>query len=200
MQETIDKTRTIAKSFTGTPKIVIHVGGMSLTPYKNTKELLELAKDSFRKLDAKGVELLPENLPPFGWFFSGLWHCNIFGKAEEMIEFCKELNLKMCLDISHARLFATHNKIDFLEYIQAVAPYVAHLHVSDGKGSHKEGLQIDEGEVPFKETFETLEKYGKPNISWVPEIWQGHLHNYREFRIALEKLTAYPLLTKNHEH
>ena len=29
-----------------------------------------------------------------------------------------------------------------------------------------------------------------------PEIWQGHIHDYRQFRIALAKLAAYPFLSE----
>lgn len=201
MQKTIDKARVIAQSFTGIPKIVIHVGGMTVEKHPNPHRLFERSLEAFRQLDVSGVEPLPENLPPYGWFFSGLWHCNIFGAATEMIEFCDALNLKMCLDLSHAWLYCTDRKIDFLGYVAQVAPYVRHLHVSDGRGSHKEGLQIGEGDVPFGKTFEILEEAsrGKHVISWVPEIWQGHLHSYREFKIALAKLHEYPFLQNAHE-
>ena len=199
IQKTIDKTRTIQKSFAGkTPKIIIHVGGMSLTPHPDPKKLFARAKEAFRKLDYRDVEILPENLPPFGWFFSGLWHCNIFGIAEEMIEFCKEFNMRMCLDVSHAWLYTTHHKINYEEYLKKIAPIVGHLHLSDARGSHKEGLQIGEGDVPFARTFEILNECGTPNhsLSWVPEIWQGYLENYKHFRSAFAKLSAYPFLIR----
>ncbi len=201
VQRTIDKTREMAKSFTGIPKMIIHVGGVTLEPHPNPKRLLLRAKEAFRRLDTRGVEVYPENLPSYGWFFSGLWNCNIFGASEEMIEFCKDLNLNMCLDISHAWLYTSRYNLDFKKYIEAVAPYTRHLHISDGRGSHKEGLQVGEGDVPFAETFAILEKSaakGNFSISWVPEIWQGHLHDYREFKIALAKLGGYDFLKNAH--
>ncbi len=196
IQKTIDKTRAISPSFRGTPKIVIHIGGMTLTPHPNPRLLLERAKDAFRRLDRNGIEMLPENLPPFGWFFSGLWHCNIFGSVEDLGELCDEFGLSACLDLSHAWLFSTHRGIDYFDYIRALAPRVIHLHVADGRGSHKEGLQISEGDVPFEKTFALLgERLASPeNISWVPEIWQGYLNNYEGFKKALAALARYPLL------
>lgn len=196
MQQTIDKVRHISASFRGTPKIIIHVGGMSVTPIRDHARLLQRAEEAFRRLDAKGVEILPENLPPFGWFFSGLWHCNIFGDVEEMIGFCKRLGYRMCLDLSHAWLYSTHHGLDYLEYIRKAAPYTAHLHIADGRGSHKEGLQIGSGDVPFEKAFAVLSEalpVGQ-EVSWLPEIWQGHVDNYREFKIALDKLARYPFL------
>lgn len=193
MQKTIDKTRDIAKHFEGKPTIVIHVGGIGLKPHPNPHLLVERAIEAFKKLDASGVELLPENLPAFGWFFGGLWNISLFGAPEQMVEFCKTLNLKMCLDLSHAWLFCQAEKRDYLEFIKEVAPFVRHLHIADGRGTSKEGLQIGEGDVPFKKAFEILEK-NVPNVervTWVPEIWQGHLDDYREFRIALQKLSVY---------
>jgi len=196
IQKTIDKTRKVAKHFVGTPKIVIHVGGMSIEPPKKTenRKMLLRAIEAFRRLDCRGVEIMPENLPAFGWFFGGLWHINIFGAASEMIEFCETLNLKMCFDSSHAWLYCQEKKIDFLEYVRQIAPYTRHLHLSDGRGTLKEGLQIGEGDIPFEEMFAVMKKHlpnGGKNISYVPEIWQGHLHNYREFKTALAQLSRY---------
>lgn len=196
IQRTIDQARAIAPCFAGTPKIIIHVGGMSIAPVKDKARLVSRAVEAFRELDAQGVELLPENLPPFGWIFSGSWHCNVFGAAEEMVDFCERVGSSMCLDLSHAWLYCVKSGDDYLEYIRKVAPYTRHLHIADGRGEHKEGLQIHGGDVPFRQAFEVLEAHlprGR-EVSWVPEIWQGHLHDYRQFRIALRELAGYTLL------
>jgi len=196
IQRAIDKTEEIKNSFNGTPKIIIHIGGYSINPNKNPKKLLSIAKESFKRLNSKGMILMPENLPPFGWFFGGLWNCNIFTRTEDMVEFCNELKLQMCLDLSHAWLYTAHAEIDYIEYIKSLAPYTTHLHLADGRGAHKEGIQIGEGDIPFKEAFEILEKYlpnGK-NTSWVPEIWQGYLHDYAGFKTAVIKLAKYDFI------
>ena len=53
-------------------------------------------------------------------------------------------------------------------------PYVAHMHISDAIGLNGEGIQIFEGELNFKSTFDIVKNY---DFSWVTEIWSGHLHN-----------------------
>ncbi len=196
VQRTIDKTREIASCFRGIPKIIIHVGGSSIESMSDRKGLLERAEAAFKRLDTKGVEILPENLPPFGWLFSGLWQHNLFGDADEIIGLCTRLGYRLCLDMSHAWLYCVHNNVNYLEYLRRLAPITGHLHISDGRGSKKEGLQIGDGDVPFQEAFDILAAHlpKGEDVSWVPEIWLGHLDDYYEFRRALVKLAKYPFL------
>ena len=76
---------------------------------------------------------------------------------------------------------------DFLNFIETVGPYVAHLHISDSKGVDGEGLQIHEGDINFKDVGDALKKFC-PNASFIPEVWQGHKNNGEGFWFALEKL------------
>ena len=73
-----------------------------------------------------------------------------------------------------------------LEFAQRVAPFVRHLHVSDGAGTSGEGLQIGEGNVNFVELLPALLA---PGTTMIPEIWMGHHENGEGFRLALEHLT-----------
>ncbi|MBI2069772.1 MAG: N-acetylneuraminate synthase family protein [Elusimicrobia bacterium] len=191
LQRTIDKARELAPSFKGTPSIVIHVGGMDLELNDNAGKLLDLAADSVRRLDAKGVTLLPENLPPRPWYFSGQWYQNAFVRAEEMARFCKDLNLGMTFDLSHAQLYCNCYGKELEDYAQIVAPYTRHLHIADGAGIQGEGLQIGEGQIDFKRILSIL---GRGRWSWVPEIWRGHHYGYRGFIVALERLSKIPQL------
>ncbi|MCC6934832.1 MAG: N-acetylneuraminate synthase family protein [Candidatus Yanofskybacteria bacterium] len=196
MQRTIDKARELAPHFSGTPKVVIHVGGMSLDPVgeEEAKKLVYRSIDAFKKLDATGVELLPENLPALAWYFAGQWYQNCFVRADEIITLCKELGLKMCLDTSHAWLAANYHGFDFYEFVRACAPYVAHMHIADGAGVNGEGLQVGEGEIDFDRVFSILKHEGANDFSWVPEIWRGHLYAGRGFLVALNRLQKQPLL------
>lgn len=196
IQKTIDKTREIASCFAGTPKVVIHVGGATVEPVADRRQLLQRAEEAFRRLDTEGVEILPENLPPFGWLFAGLWQHNLFGDADEIVGLCKRLGYRLCLDLSHAWLYCVHTNIDYLDYLRRLAPVTSHLHISDGRGSKKEGLQIGDGDVPFHDVFRILAEHlpQGEEVSWVPEIWLGHLYDYRQFRFALVKLAEYPFL------
>ena len=137
-------------------------------------------------------------MPTLAWFFGGRWFSNLFITADDMLEFCKRLKLRMCYDTSHAWLACADTGEDYLEFTRKVAPLTTHLQLSDAKGvKQKEGFQIHRGEIPFDKTFEILEKHlpenGK-NITWVTEIWQGHLNDYAEFKVALRELARYEFL------
>ncbi len=188
MEKTLKRARELSPYFKGEPKVILHIGGMNLRKVSNRKKILENGIDSFKKLNTKGVEILPENLPPRPWYFSGQWYQNFFTRAEDMIEFCRALGLGMTLDVSHAKLYCNLEKRDFLEYTKKIAPLVKHIHFADAKGIDGEGLQIEEGEIDFEATIEVLKDY---EWSWVPEIWRGHQQNYKGFMLALDKLSKY---------
>jgi N-acetylneuraminate synthase len=195
VQRVIDLARRIAPYFTGTPKVVVHMGGMDLKPIPDNRHLIELGYDSMRKLNTEGVVFLAENNPPRPWYFSGQWYDNAFCHPQEMIDFCTEFNLPMCFDFSHAKLFCNVTGYDFYEYVRQVAPITKHLHVCDAYGIDGEGMQIGEGEIDMKETIKILAEYGDlSTMSWTPEIWQGHNHDYHGFLLGFSRLINIPEL------
>lgn len=189
MQRTINKTREMKKYFKGpVPKIVFHPGGMSIDPIRNKKQLWKNLENALKKLDTRGIELLPENLPPRPWYFGGQWMDNIFVDLDEIIEFCKRTQLKCTLDLSHAKLYYNLVGKDFYAAIRRIKPYVRELHISDAYGTDGEGLQIEEGEIDWKKISEIFQNY---KYGWIPEIWRGHQQEGRGFFIALERLSKY---------
>ncbi len=195
VQRVIDLARRIAPRFQGDPTVIIHLGGMDIVEIKEAQRLKELAYDSMRRLDWKGVRFLPENMPPRPWYFSGQWYDNVFCSAEDMIEVCGKFGLKICLDLSHAKLYTNSTGTDYWEYLAKAAPHAAHLHVADAYGIDGEGVQIGEGEVDFSKAFTVLaENADLSQTSWTPEIWQGHLHQNQGFLTALERLAVIPQL------
>ncbi len=189
MQRTIDKAVELQRHFTGPVTVVIHVGGMSMDePVKNTEPLLRRALESFRRLNSKGVTLLPENLPPRPWYLGGQWFQNTFIHAEEMVDFCKELGLGMALDISHAQLYCTAYGKDLAQFVKTCLPAAKHLHLADASGIDSEGLQIGEGVVEWEVILEML---SHADFTWVPEIWSGHLHRASGFIQAVNRLAAF---------
>ncbi|MFQ5893100.1 MAG: N-acetylneuraminate synthase family protein [Nitrospinota bacterium] len=188
IQATIDKTLELATRFRGTPKLVLHVGGMSVDPIDDASVLLENALDSIRRLDLAGVELLPENLPPRPWYLGGQWYQNAFVQPEEIVDFAKELGVGLTFDLCHAQLYCNMTGVPVAHYIKTILPYSRHLHISDAYGIDGEGIQVGEGEIDFEEAFRLL---AKGRFSWVPEIWSGHEEGGRGFLIALERLAPY---------
>jgi N-acetylneuraminate synthase len=191
IQKTIDLTRALAPHFVSRfdrgPKIVMHVGGMSPRPANYDAEAAtDRLLGALRRLDHDGVDLLLENLPPYPWYFGGKWFGFIATDADNTERLCRESGLGLCFDTSHAALECARSGASLTEFGRRVAPYVRHLHVSDGAGVSGEGLQIGDGDVNFVDLLpELLER--QPTL--IPEIWMGHHNEGRGFRIALEHLS-----------
>ncbi len=192
LQRTIDLGAQLAPQFTGKVGVVVHVGGMSMDEkVRNPARLLRRAAEAFRRLETRGVLLLPENLPPRPWYFGGQWVQNVFIRAEEMVEFCQELGLGMTLDLSHAQLYCNLAGLQLTDFVRCCLPHVRHLHLADASGIDGEGLQIGEGVIDWDEV---LALFAHQDFTWVPEIWSGHLHHGAGFVEALHRLRRFGVL------
>lgn len=192
MQRVIEITRQLKPYFKRAirPCIVTNVGGFTLdSPLGRSQreQLYELLSDSFSQLDATGVEVIPQTMPPFPWHFGGQRYHNLFVDPQDTSAFCQRYGYRICLDTSHSKLACNHHKWSFKEFIEQVGPYVAHLHIADSEGLDGEGLQIGAGEIDFPSLAEDLDKTA-PKASFIPEIWQGHKNEGEGFWIALERL------------
>jgi sialic acid synthase SpsE/sugar phosphate isomerase/epimerase len=192
IQKTINLTREMAPHFIGTPKVIVHTGGMSLDhPVENRKVLYDNLRRSVEELDYEGVELLLENLPPHPWYFGGQWLTNAFMDAVEIRDFILPFGLKMCFDTSHAKLYCNWAHVDFYEQVKVLLPYIGHLHLSDGAGLDGEGLQIGEGTIDWVHFFRVIGA-GRPDGyqgTMIPEIWRGHQRGGEGFLIAIQRLS-----------
>jgi N-acetylneuraminate synthase len=187
IQKSINLTREIAPYFTGTPKVVVHPGAMSLDhPISDRDVLYENLDRSVNELNFEGVELLLENLPPHPWYFGGQWLTNAFMDAYEIRDFIQPLGLNMCYDTSHHKLYCNWAKVDFYDQLQVLLPYIRHLHLSDGAGLDGEGLQIGEGTIDWVRFFKTMGEY---HGTMIPEIWRGHQRGGEGFLIAIQRLS-----------
>jgi N-acetylneuraminate synthase len=191
IQKTIDLTRAMTPHFDTCfergPKIVMHVGGMSPRPgHYNVDAASERLLDALGQLDHDGVDLLLENLPPFPWYFGGKWFGFIATDVDNTEMLCRESGLGLCFDTSHAALECARSGASLTEFGRRIAPYVRHLHVSDGAGVSGEGLQIGEGDINFIDLLPVLLER-QPTL--IPEIWMGHHNEGRGFRLALDHLT-----------
>ncbi|MBW2107575.1 MAG: N-acetylneuraminate synthase family protein [Deltaproteobacteria bacterium] len=190
VHETIWMARRLAAGFSGVPKVIVHPGGMSLNGHPDTTALGESLMRSLDEINAEGVILLLENMPPYPWYFGGQWQSNFFMDALEIRDVCRERELRICLDLSHAALYCNASGGDLCDYIETLRPFVEHLHVADACGLDAEGLQIGDGDIPFDEVLPLFKGY---EGTWVPEIWRGHCENGKGFVEALRRLKRYPL-------
>jgi sugar phosphate isomerase/epimerase len=179
--------------FVGKPKVIIHPGAMSLDhPIHDKQALYANLSHSVDELDAEGVELLLENLPPHPWYFGGQWLTNAFMDACEIRDFLVAKGLNFCYDSSHHKLYCNWAQVDFYEQLQIMLPYIRHIHLSDGAGLDGEGLQIGEGAIDWVHFFKVLGSHQNGALyhqTMIPEIWRGHQRQGEGFLIAIQRLS-----------
>lgn len=191
LQRVVDATLEIAQFF---PKaasllIVANVGGFSADepyPHEHRIKLYERFHDACRKIEWGRTELIPQNMAPFPWHFGGQRHQNIFMMPDELAHQAREYKLRICLDLAHLQMTCAHFGLDFIKTLRQLLPYTAHLHVSDAKGTNGEGVLMGTGDVQWKPTWELIAS--TPDVSFIPEVWQGHKDHGAGFWHALEYL------------
>jgi N-acetylneuraminate synthase len=195
LQKVIDLTVRLNPFFPKTisPFIVTNMGGFSLDCHvaqEDRSPMYERIKDALKKLDLKGTQIIPQSMPPFPWHFGGQRYHNLFVDPDEIQDFCKEMKMKICLDISHSKLACNFYGWSLNDFIEKTADFIAHLHLADAKDHDGEGLQISSGEIDFPDLFKQLDRLPK-NISFIPEIWQGHKNCGEGFWYALDQLETF---------
>ena len=191
-QRVIDMTRALKAHFPSTekPMIVANIGGFTmdaLLPLEKKKSYYNRFAESLEILDREGVEIIPQTMAPFPWHFGGQRFQNLFVEIEEIENWCKKLNIRMCFDVSHSFLTCNHMGCDFYEFAARMGPHTAYLHIGDAEGLNGEGLQVGEGEINFDRLGRILGEQC-PQAGFIPEIWQGHTDNGTGFWTALERL------------
>jgi N-acetylneuraminate synthase len=193
LQRVVDATLEIAEFF---PKadallIVANVGGFSADqPFDISRraELYRRFEASCAQIDFGRTELIPQNMAPFPWHFGGQRHQNIFMMPEELAEQAEAMGLRLCLDLSHLQMTCFHFGLNFQAALSLLLPYSAHLHVADAKGSNGEGVLMGTGDVDWPATWRQLKAY--PQVSFIPEVWQGHKDHGAGFWSALTYLQS----------
>lgn len=191
LQRVVDATQQIAAFF---PKakdllIIANVGGFSADhprPAESRAALYERFHQSCAQIDFGNTELIPQNMPPFPWHFGGQRHQNIFMMPDELAAQAREHQLRLCLDLSHLQMTCFHFALDFQAALRLLLPYSAHLHVADAKGANGEGVLIGTGDIDWEATWQQIKQY--PEISFIPEVWQGHKDHGAGFWSALQFL------------
>ncbi|MBW3589260.1 MAG: N-acetylneuraminate synthase family protein [Actinobacteria bacterium] len=192
LQRVVNTTRELSAFFSRSskPLIIASLGGFTKEhplAEEERPELYEMVATSLDALDKDGVEIVPQTVPPFPWYLGGQLHCNIFVDPVDTATFCETYGYRICLDLSHSKLATNCRNASFKEFVEAVGPYVAHIHVSDAEGLDGEGLQIGMGEIDFAVVAEQLDVLA-PSAGFIPEVWQGHKNDGEGFWVALDRL------------
>ena len=139
------------------------------------------------RVDDTGVRLACQTLPPFPWYMGGQLYCNLFVRPSDTAEFAARYDRRLCLDVSHSKLAATFLGVPFSAAVDLLAPHTEHLHLVDAVGVDGEGVQVGDGEVDWAVLADQLDTHA-PGVSFIPEIWQGHVNHGEGFWVALERL------------
>lgn len=173
-----------------TPLIIVSLGGFSkegFVPQSQRAEMYDRIADSLSQIDAEGVEIIGQTLPPYPWYFGGQLYLNLFVDPNDTAEFCAKHGYRLCFDVSHSKLACNVFGWSFKNFVDTVGPHIAHLHIVDAEGVDSEGLQIGEGDIDFPALASDLDRVA-PSASFIPEIWQGHENDGEGFWLALERL------------
>jgi N-acetylneuraminate synthase len=133
----------------------------------------------------RGVDVLPQWLPPIAWYFGGSVDLEVMNQLDD-VDYLKKYDLGVCMDVCH--LILGRNKYDFSAdtIIGELKDNIRHIHIADAIGIDGEGLAIGDGNPENMELFKDLLRY---DCMKVIEVWQGHLNNGQGFRQALVTLT-----------
>jgi N-acetylneuraminate synthase len=193
MQRVVDATEQIAEFFPSAEDmlIVANVGGFSADaplPPEQRAELYGRFYESLAEIDFGATELIPQNMAPFPWHFGGQRHQNIFMMPADLVEQARRHGLRYTLDLSHLSMMCSHFSLDFQDVLSSLLPHTAHLHVGDASGTNGEGVEMGSGDIDWQATWTRIAEY--PQLSFVPEIWQGHKDHGAGFWSAMRFLES----------
>ncbi|UCG70508.1 MAG: sugar phosphate isomerase/epimerase [Thermoplasmata archaeon] len=174
VKKTLDFARQVNAIY-----VIVHPGGITSRRIERKDALSRLEK-SLKEIGDSRIIL--ENMP---WFYimrqGEIWRSNICIEAEDLF-FFSDMVGGVTLDICHAYLSTREgNQEQIHKMTKSLKDMIKHVHVSDAKPPHHEGLQIGSGFVDFT----ILNDF---NVGIIPEIIDGHKNNGEGFRIAIERL------------
>ncbi|PKW27085.1 N-acetylneuraminate synthase family protein [Phycicoccus duodecadis] len=192
LQRTVDTTRELARWFTldDDPVVVATMGGFTsdrhLDPGERPRRYERVAA-AVERVDRAGVRLTAQTLPPYPWLMGGQQFHNLFLDPVDTAEFSRSTGIPLTLDTSHTKLATTFLGRSFRDAVDLLAPHTLHLHLVDATGVDGEGPQVGDGEIDWPVLAEQLDALA-PGVSFIPEIWQGHVNHGEGFWVALERL------------
>ena len=144
----------------------------------HNKDRISNLNEIFEYLSALNKNILPQWLPVYAWYFGGIVKLEIFNSSLDL-NFIKENNLSICLDVSHLVMAADYYEADWRDWYKRLKGSIEHIHLSDADGPTSEGLMIGDGQIgDFSEILDI-----KKNK--ILECWQGHINSGQGFKSSL---------------
>jgi len=195
LQRVVNTTREMQQYFTmgadaAGPVIIASLGGFTTDAFVAPAERATMyarVAAGLARVDDSGVRLCAQTLPPYPWYMGGQLYCNLFVDPRDTAEFAERHDRRLCFDVSHTKLSANYLGMSFAAATDLLAPHSEHLHLVDATGVDGEGVQVGDGEIDWAVLAQQLDKMS-PGVSFIPEIWQGHVNDGEGFWIALERL------------
>jgi N-acetylneuraminate synthase len=192
----IDKGLSLRNNFKNPSimKVILHPGGASIEEVENLEYIsilyhrLAIFCERLNQEFSGKIELLVENMPPLPWFYGGQYYSNIFAKPDDIQYFCKNNDVNICLDISHLGLHCNNKKINIIDAIETLKPFIRQIHIADAKGTDGEGASIGDGNINFKQVIDTIKDI---DSAVIPEVMWGHRNNYYEFKKTMTICNEY---------
>jgi N-acetylneuraminate synthase len=163
----------------GARYLVTHPGGIFPDKTDNNKPMARL-NDSLKEIADERILL--ENMP---WFYimrnGEIWRSNIFIQPEDFFELSDNVG-GATLDICHAYLATREGDNHHVQAMcKSLGRNIKHIHASDARPPHHEGLQIGDGLVDFGVLKDI-------QVGVVPEIIGGHKNEGEGFGRAFSIL------------
>jgi N-acetylneuraminate synthase len=105
---------------------------------------------------------------------------------EELLEQAQTHKMRICLDLAHLMMTCNHFGLRFQQSLELLLPVTAHLHVADASGTNGEGVQMGKGDVRWPAAWKAV--INTSDLSFIPEVWQGHKDHGAGFWFALDIL------------
>lgn len=195
VQRTVDTTRSLRRWFTADedPVMVVTAGGFTKDghlPASARPAMYARIADALARLDTDGVRLACQTLPPYPWLMGGQQFHNLFLDPRDTAQFAADTGTALVFDASHTKLATNFLHMPFSQAAELLLPHSIHLHLVDATGVDGEGVQVGEGDIDWPEFAGHLDRLA-PGVSFIPEIWQGHVNNGEGFWTALDRLEAW---------
>lgn len=133
---------------------------------------------------AQGVQLLPQWLPPYAWYFGGSVQVHALCDPGELNDL-SDSGIDICLDTAHLSMSCSYFGVDLNETLARAIPLARHIHLGDATGVDGEGVALGQGSVGSSKLLPSVLQLP---LNKVIEVWQGHLSNGQGFRKEVENL------------
>ena len=179
-----DRTIALAERLQQLTSREVPVVGSFSVVHHSREEFFQQHAELLNQARARGVNVMPQWLPPIAWYFGGSVSLHAMNNLQDA-ELLLQHQLPFCLDFCHLIMGRNFYGFDAEKLTHQLAPLVGHVHIADAVGIDGEGMPFGEGNPENLELFRQALSF---NGLKVIEVWQGHLDQGAGFRNALIKL------------